>query len=114
MRPGSVTERRKAWYTGVLRWWAASTASAAVSPAPTTSTGSEDWSSSPREMAASSSQKEWHTPGSSIQLARLRRHSSGDEWSSPKSLSGSSSESNSTATGLDERPSRPSHRYSRS
>ncbi len=42
------------------------------------------------------------------------RHSSGDVWSNPKSLSGSSSESKSTATGLDERPSSPSHRYSRS
>ena len=42
------------------------------------------------------------------------RHSSGDVWSNPKSLSGSSSESKSTATGLDDRPSNPSHRYSRS
>lgn len=34
--------------------------------------------------------------------------------SRPKSLSGSSSESKSTATGLDDLPSSPSHRYSRS
>lgn len=41
-------------------------------------------------------------------------HSNGEGRSSPKSLSGRRSESKSTATGLDERPSSPSQRYSRS
>ncbi|KAG7277111.1 hypothetical protein CRUP_031324 [Coryphaenoides rupestris] len=150
-----------------------------VSPAPTTRTGSLDWLSSPRVMAASSSQKEWQTKGSvspstssragtswvPVAKTTLRaqtengmscrrhdsspsppgcqvtavtvvpqaklwpsdfwetwgvarsgsyRHDNGDAWSNPKSLSGSSSESKSTATGLVERPSSPSHRYSRS
>lgn len=41
-------------------------------------------------------------------------HSKGDVWSDPKSLSGSSRESKSTAMGLEDRPSNPSHRYSKS